>query len=153
MLPAARTLPRFLATTLLVMASAVVAQAQPEAPPVPLTAPRVLKFVDAPRPEGVGADGAVVELDLSIAADGKLTDAQVAGSAGPAWDQAALEAVRAFAFEPAHRGDRAVPARIRYRYTFAPLAPSPTVPDAPADETPEAPPADRACTVTATARD
>jgi hypothetical protein len=76
-----------------------------------------------------------------------LTDAQVVGSAGPAWDQAALDAVHAFAFEPAHRGDRAVPARIRYRYTFSPLAPSPlapsplapTVSNAPADATPEPP--------------
>ena len=37
-------------------------------------------------------------------------------------DAAALDAVRQFTFEPARKGDRAIPARIRYRYTFEPEA-------------------------------
>ncbi len=39
-------------------------------------------------------------------------------SAGPAFDQAALEAVRAFVFEPAEINDKPAPIRINYRYQF-----------------------------------
>jgi TonB family protein len=91
--------------------------------PSALTPPKVAKFVDAKRPEGTPPEGATVDLELTIAADGKLTDAKVVGSAGAALDAAALEAVRQFTFEPARKGDRAIPARIRYRYTFEPEAP------------------------------
>jgi TonB family protein len=95
--------------------------AQPAAPA--LTPPKVAKFVAAKRPDGTPSEGAAIELELTIAADGKLTDAKVVGSAGEALDAAALEAVRQFTFEPARKGDRAVPARIRYRYIFEPEAP------------------------------
>src|SRR5262245_15398193 len=96
-----------------------------------LTPPRVAKFVEAKRPEGTPPEGAAVDLELTIAADGTLTDAKVVGSAGDALDAAALEAVRQFTFEPARKGDKAIPARIRYRYTFeAAPPPSPAAPDA-----------------------
>jgi TonB family protein len=105
----------------------------PEAAPAPaaLTPPKVTKFVEATRPEGTPAEGAAVDLELTIAADGNLTDAKVVGSAGDALDAAALAAVRQFTFEPARRGDKAIPARIRYRYTFQPVTSSaPAAPDA-----------------------
>ena len=103
----------------------------PEAAQSSLTPPRVAKFVEAKRPEGTPAEGAAVDLELTIAADGTLTDAKVVGSAGDALDAAALEAVRQFTFEPARKGDKAIPARIRYRYTFEPApAPAPATPDA-----------------------
>ena len=73
-----------------------------------LTPPRVAKSVVAKRPEGTPAEGAAVDLELTIAADGKLTDAKVVASAGAALDAAALEAVRQFTFEPARKGDRAI---------------------------------------------
>jgi TonB family protein len=95
----------------------------PEATPPALTPPRVTKFVEAKRPEGTPTEGATVDLELTIAADGKLTDAKVVTSASAELDAAALDAVRQFTFEPARRGDRPVPARIRYRYTFNPEAP------------------------------
>src|SRR5262245_59946449 len=103
----------------------------PEAAQSALTPPRVAKFVEAKRPEGTPPEGAAVDLELTIAADGTLTDAKVVGPANDALDAAALEAVRQFTFEPARKGDKAIPARIRYRYTFeAAPPPSPAAPDA-----------------------
>jgi TonB family protein len=100
------------------------AQTPPDAAPQPvLTPPRVTKFIEAKRPEGTPPEGAAVELELTIAADGTLTDAKVVTPAGDTLDAAALEAVRQFTFEPARKGDKPVPARIRYRYIFEPEAP------------------------------
>ncbi|MES1157793.1 MAG: TonB-dependent receptor [Haliangium ochraceum] len=92
------------------------------APAATLTPPQVAKFVEAERPAGAGDDGVSVDLDLTVGADGALTDAKVAVSGGEAFDAAALDAVRKFTFTPARRGDKAVPARIRYRYVFEPRA-------------------------------
>jgi TonB family protein len=122
-----------LGLALLTLANAAPAAAQADAPaaaaPAPtLTPPRVAHFVEAPRPEGAGSEGASVELELTIAADGALLDAKVVGPAGEGWDAAALAAVKQFTFEPARRGDKGVPARIRYRYTFDPLPPPEPVP-------------------------
>jgi TonB family protein len=95
-----------------------------EAPAV-VRPPRVIRFVEAPRPAGAEAGGAVaVELELTIGADGALADARVAVSAGADFDAAALAAVRQFTFEPARRGERATAARVRYRYTFEAVAPA-----------------------------
>jgi len=137
--PIARARTWLLATTLLASLAGA-AQAQPEPTPPPLTPPRVLTFVEAARPAGVGDEGAAVELDLTIGADGTLVDAKVAVSAGPAWDEAALEAIRRFTFAPARRGDRTLPARIRYRYTFDPLIPVSTATTTPTDESAAAAP-------------
>jgi TonB family protein len=108
---------------LLAATSAVAQPAAPAAASPELTPPQVTKFVSADRPADAGDDAAVVELDLTIAADGTLTNAVVVSSAGEAFDAAALEAVRKFVFAPARRGDKPVPARIRYRYVFDPVAP------------------------------
>jgi TonB family protein len=116
------------------LATATPARAQTPLPadaaqqPAALAPPRVTRFVEAKRPEGTPPEGASVELELTIAADGTLTDAKVVTPAGDALDAAALEAVRQFTFEPARKGDKPVPARIRYRYTFDPEAP-PVPPD------------------------
>jgi TonB family protein len=99
------------------------------------TPPRVRQFVEAARPEGVGDEAASVELELTIGADGALTDAKVV-SAASAFDEAALAAVRKFTFEPARRGDKPVAARIRYRYTFDAVPPPPLV----VEEAPPPPP-------------
>ncbi len=102
-------------------APAGASDATPAAAPA-LAPPKVTKFVEAKRPEGMAPDGAVVELELTIGADGTLTDAKVVGPATDELDAAALDAVRQFTFEPARKGDRTVAARIRYRYTFEPVA-------------------------------
>src|SRR3954464_2067329 len=111
------------------------AQTPPEAtaPATTMTPPRVTKFVAAKRPDTTPAEGAAVDVELTIAAAGKLTDAKVVGSAGDELDAAALDAVKQFTFEPARKGDKAIPARIRYRYTFEPV-PAPAAPDAAAGE-------------------
>jgi TonB family protein len=132
-----------LALAILVLASGRPAMAQTDPAPPTLTPPRVTHFVDAARPEGAGNEGAAVELELTIAADGTLTDAKVVGSAGEGWDAAALAAVQQFTFEPARRGDKAVPARIRYRYTFDPVAPPPA-PEPPPEADAGAPTSDGA---------
>ena len=74
--------------------------------------PKLVKFVDAPYPESEKAAGqqASVVLQIAIGQDGTVTDAKVIGSAGPAFDQAALEAVRGFVFEPAEIDNK--PAKI-----------------------------------------
>ena len=96
--------------------------------------------MEAKRPEGTPPEGAAVNLELTIGADGKLTDAKVVGAASEELDAAALEAVRQFTFEPARKGDRAVPARIRYRYTFETgLAAAPASATAPARGAPPPP--------------
>src|SRR4051794_18771274 len=130
-----------LMTVLASGAAAPRASAQtPAAAPSALPPPRVAKSVVAKRPEGTPPEGAAVDLELTIAADGKLSDVKVVTSAGEALDAAALDAVRQFTFEPARKGDRAIPARIRYRYAFEPEA-SPVPPDGAGDAatpTPEA---------------
>ena len=106
------------------------------APATTMTPPRVTKFVEAKRPDTTPAEGAAVDLELTIAADGTLTDAKVVGSAGDELDAAALEAVKQFTLEPARKGDKPIPARIRYRYTFDPTPdPAPAAPDADAGAT------------------
>lgn len=97
--------------------------AQDNATPPTLTPPKVSKFVDVPRPADTGDEAVSIDLDLTIAADGTLTDAKVVSSGGDTLDRAALEALHRFTFAPARRGDKAVPARVRYRYVFEARAP------------------------------
>jgi TonB family protein len=82
--------------------------------------PKLVKFVEAPYPESEKAAGtqASVVLQIAISATGTVSDARVIESAGPAFDQAALEAVRGFVFEPAEIDDKPAPIRINYRYQF-----------------------------------
>src|SRR6266496_3649265 len=87
------------------------AQIPPEAttPATTMTPPRVTKFVAAKRPDATPPEGAAVDLEVTIAADGTLTDAKVVGSAGDELDAAALEAVKQFTFDPARKGDKPIP--------------------------------------------
>ena len=133
------------------------ASSQPAAPAPAsapaLTPPKVTAFVAAERPAGGGDEGVTIQLDLTIAGDGTLTDATIVTSGGEGFDRAALAAVRKFTFTPARRGDKAVPARIRYRYVFEPIvAPgtAATLPAAPGDA--DRPNADGATSVPAPGR-
>ncbi|MCU0683484.1 MAG: TonB-dependent receptor [Polyangiaceae bacterium] len=98
-----------------------VAQAAP-APAAPkLTRPpKLVTFVEATYPESERAAGrsAAVVLRLTIAADGAVTDATVAESAGAAFDAAAIEAARRFVFEPAEVDGKSRAIKILYRYEF-----------------------------------
>jgi len=64
-----------------------------------------------------------VDLALTLDAQGHVTDARVLTSAGAPFDDAALAAAKAFLFDPARKGEVAIPARIKYRYVFTPPAP------------------------------
>src|SRR5687768_16136312 len=93
-----------------------------------LSPPRLVTFVEAVYPAAAKAAGqsAAVELELDLDAEGKVTAARVATPSADAdgFEAAAVEAARRFLFEPARRGEQAIPARIRYRYVFE-LAPAP----------------------------
>jgi TonB family protein len=100
-------------------------QAAPEAPK--LEAPRLIGFVEATYPADVlpSSEPVEVELELLIDADGAVTEAKATAATGGPFEVAAIEAARKFAFEPAKRDGKPIPARIRYRYVFAPSAPPP----------------------------
>lgn len=82
--------------------------------------PALLKQVEAAFPaEALDAGvGGTVEMEIDIGADGKVTDARVTKSAGAAFDEAALAAVRQFEFSPAEVDGQPAPVRIGYSYEF-----------------------------------
>lgn len=90
--------------------------------------PRLVKFVEAPYPESEKAAGkqASVVLQIAISATGSVDHAQVVQSAGAAFDQAAVEAVQGFVFEPAELDNKPAPIRIQYRYDFVLKEEAPT---------------------------
>ncbi len=102
--------------------SSSVARADDEAPKAPtLTkAPKLVKFVEAPFPESEKASGkgATVVLQIAISATGSVQEVVVVGPASPAFDKAALEAVRQFVFEPAEFDHKPSPVKITYKYEF-----------------------------------
>jgi TonB family protein len=82
--------------------------------------PALLKFVEAPYPtvEPKPVGDVAVTLTILIDPAGKVADAQVSESGGAAFDQAALDAVRAFEFSPAEIDGKPASIRIVYRYVF-----------------------------------
>jgi TonB family protein len=100
------------------------------APPAPapqpaVTPPVLVTYVEAKYPaEALAAgEGARVELVITIAADGTVTDVQVATPVGGGFDEAAVAAARRFVFEPARQNGTPIPARVKYVYVFTPPAP------------------------------
>ncbi len=96
------------------------AQEAPAARPRLTKKPKLVKFVEAIYPESERAAGraASVKVDLALSETGAVSDARVVESAGPAFDAAALAAVRQFVFEPAEIDDQPAPVKITYRYDF-----------------------------------
>jgi TonB family protein len=96
------------------------AQAPAPAPagPVLTRPPALVTFVEAPFPPSEAGRTGTVVLAITIAADGAVEDVTVETSAGPAFDEAAVAAARAFVFSPAEIDG--VPSRIRilYQYEF-----------------------------------
>ncbi len=82
--------------------------------------PALTKFVEAPYPEVDPKPTGDVGVALTILIDstGKVGEAVVTESAGPAFDAAALEAVQAFEFSPAEVDNKPAAIRIVYRYVF-----------------------------------
>jgi TonB family protein len=85
-----------------------------------VTAPKLVTFVEAdfPPSEAAAGRGATVVLQIAITASGSVADVRVVGTAGPAFDAAALAAARRFVFEPALVDGVPIPVKITYRYTF-----------------------------------
>lgn len=82
--------------------------------------PRLQKFVEAEYPgekKALGVEASVV-LVIEISASGTVTRVTVTESAGRAFDDAAIQAVSQFEFEPAEVDDKPAPAKITYRYAF-----------------------------------
>ncbi len=110
--------------------------APPAAPGQPsLTPPSLAQTVEAVYPEEARAQGitGAVELLVTIAVDGTVLDAQVVTPAGHGFDEAAVEAVRRFRFEPARRDGQPIASRIRYLYQFE--LPTPDEPATPPPQT------------------
>lgn len=114
-----------------------VRHARPGQEPVLTKPPSVRHFVQAAYPAealraGIEAD---VVLEVDIAEDGRVAGVRVARGAGKGFDEAAVEAVRAFEFDPAEVDGRPAPVRIEYVYHFrvdrVPVAPPATEEAAP----------------------
>ncbi len=86
-----------------------------------VTPPKLLEFVEAPYPEALKAEGksAEVVLGLTIQSDGSVSEVVVVHSSGEKlFDDAAVQAAKQFAFEPATRGGKPIAARIQFKYVF-----------------------------------
>lgn len=100
------------------------AQPAPSQPPPTgprLTPPSIFQFVEAPFPQAAidaGVEGATVELEILIDPDGFVVEAKVVTPVGHGFDEAALDVIRRFMFNPAMRDEEPIPARIRYNYVF-----------------------------------
>ena len=102
-----------------------------------LTKPPVLtKLVDPiypERPDGE-ARAAVVVVVLTIEADGRVSEAVLAGPPiGGGFDEAALEAARQLEFEPAEFDGQPGAIRIEFTFRFEPEVPAPAPAPAPVD--------------------
>lgn len=82
--------------------------------------PRLKKEVRLPYPaeaKSRGVEGAVI-LEILIDETGKVRSAKVIQGVGSGLDEAALEAIRSFEFEPAQMENKSVAVKIRYAYRF-----------------------------------
>jgi TonB family protein len=131
--------------TLLPLAAALLFAVRAHAQPV--LVPPALQGEPPPAVYPEGASGAAsVELELTIDAQGAISDVSVTQSAGAPFDDAALSYARALAFTPAQRDGVAIAAVIAFRVELTPPPPPPPAPpsqQAPptaARATPEEPP-------------
>ncbi len=109
-----------------------------EAAPRPvLTPPRLLESPPVELEQGAEPlpEDASVELVITIAPDGTVSDAEIATPLRDDVDASVLEAARAMRFEPATRDGVPIPARIRFRYRIQ--LPEPPPPDESAATAPE----------------
>jgi TonB family protein len=82
--------------------------------------PKLVQFVEAPYPESEKAASRTASVILQIAINDKglVEDVAVVQSAGPAFDAAAVEAVKKFVFEAAEIDNKPAPVKITYKYDF-----------------------------------
>jgi protein TonB len=82
--------------------------------------PRIKKEVRAPYPDAARnarVEGPIV-LDLLINADGMVVDVKLISGLGYGLDEAAINAIKLFEFEPARVQNQKVAVKIRYTYRF-----------------------------------
>lgn len=107
-----------------------------EAPPAQpaLTPPSLIEAPPVSLPEGADPlpDDASVELQITIAADGTVSEVQVLTPLREDVDALVMEAAQQMRFEPATRDGAPIPARVRFRYRITPPAPPPE--EAPPEE-------------------
>lgn len=113
------------ATVALLAAPAALGAESEPVPAATLTPPKLVGFAEAAYPAQAEPSTVPVEveLELLISAEGQVTEAKATNPMGSPFEVAAMVAARKFTFEPALRGDKPIPARIRYRYVFAPPPP------------------------------
>jgi iron complex outermembrane recepter protein len=103
-----------------------------------VTPPQLLEHSEVPYPPAQVATGkdTTVVLVVVVERDGSVSDAKVAASGGPPFDEAALAAVYSWRFSPASREGAPARARIKVPVRFAqqgssaPAAPPPIAPSA-----------------------
>lgn len=101
-----------------------------------LVPPSLIERAEPIHPPAKRGEVADVVLELTIDREGRVSDAKVVASAGPTgqeFDAAAMDASAKLVFSPAKRGDKPIPARIRFTFHFGeppPDAPPPPPPDA-----------------------
>jgi TonB family protein len=102
----------------LLMGAPARAQGQPPSVPRLTKAPSLVKQVEARFPPEAAAKGltAEVRMVITIAEDGTVSNAQIPTPVGQGFDEAALEAVRAFQFSPAEVDG--VPASVQVEYVY-----------------------------------
>ena len=83
-----------------------------------LVPPKLVESAPAEDPRtGAGPRG-VVELELDLDREGKVTEVRVVRAAGEALETAAISAARRSTFTPATRNGEAAPSRVRYESVF-----------------------------------
>jgi TonB family protein len=105
---------------LALVASAAHAQADGGASFVLTKPPELLHSVAAVYPSSeadAGTEGTVV-MEIDLGTDGAVTDARVVQSAGAAFDDSALAAVKQFVFSPAEIDGKPAAVRLQYSYRF-----------------------------------
>lgn len=107
------------------LGSASIARAQNDE----VTAPEVITHVDAHYPDAARERRlhGDVTLTLTVDADGKVSQVDVAQSGGAELDEAAVFAARQWAFHPAKKNGKPVASRIKVPFHFAPPAPPPEI--------------------------
>ncbi len=109
-----------LLASLVPMSAAAQTPADAGATGVLTRAPTLLKQVEAafPPEELDSGVGGTVVMEIDLGADGRVTDARVVQTAGPAFDREALSAIRQFEFGPAEVDGQPAAVRIQFSYTF-----------------------------------
>lgn len=116
-----------------------IALAQPAAPPPTdgtFEPPRAKSSTQVPYPANAPRHDAaiVVTVKLLVDTDGRVSKAELVTAPQPPFDDAVLETVKTFLFEPATHNGTAVPVEITFTHQFQP--PLPPAPPTTADEGP-----------------